>query len=192
MLLLLFPADKLLPTRADLRSFDCLSGLRDYHRRRSGLWLIALTLDPFRGFAGAWLLMHALRLSASAWPTIPFGTFGILLSVLALGTISQTITARDRGVLLAPIGFIGGAVIALVPGYAPLLAVALALTAMFGFRQFYAFFAAGMLVLPLLGLLFEASPAFLVGGTMMFSLPLMLAMLTNCVLEVPWVYSDPP
>ena len=63
--------------------------------------------------------------------------------------------------------------------------IALALLGMFAFRQFYAFFAVGLLALPSFGFLFEAMPALIGAASLMFLLPLLAGMLTSSALEMP-------
>lgn len=186
ILLLLFPADKLFSAQIELRSFDCLVGLRARDRRRSLWWMAPLWLDPLRGFLGAWLLVRALELNVRTWMLTPKIGFAVSIGVLILAALSQTFTRRDHGVVLAPIGFIAGVVIALVPGFAPVFGVILAMVAMFGFRQFYAFFAVGVVVMPVLGFVFEATPGLVGAASLMFLVPLLVGMLSNSLLEVPW------
>lgn len=189
ILLLLFPADKMFSVHVELRSFDCLSGLGRRNRRCQWWSLAGLWLDPLRGFAGAWLLIHAFDLAATSWNLMPKVGFAMAVSILVLAALSQTFTRRDSGVLLAPIGFVCGTAIALVPGYTPLFGLAMALVAMFGFRQFNAFFLVGTLAFPLFGFVFQAQVGMICAATMMFLLPLLAGMLTGSELEIPWRYS---
>ena len=186
LLLLLYPADWLLSARAELCSFDCLFGLGRRNWARSWWWRAALLIDPLRGFAGAWLAVQALDLHATSWTMTPKAEFTVLVVLVSLAVLCQTFTRRDHGVLLAPIGFVGGAALALVPGFTPYFCLALALLAMAGFRQFYAFFAAGLCALPALGFLLAAAPAKVGAACPLFLLPLLAGMLSHSALELPW------
>lgn len=192
LLLLLFPADWLLSPRVELCSFDCLRGLG--RRSRAPTWgrLAALVVDPLRGFGGIWLLLQALDLQTSSWTQTPKPAFAALVVLLMLAALCQTFTRREHGVLLAPIGFVGGGLIALVPGFTPYFCLALALVAMAGFRQFYAFFVVGLFALPALGFLFAAAPAKVGAALTLFLLPLLAGMLTQSALELPWHHRNDP
>lgn len=190
LLLLLFPAAATLSARAELCSFDCLFGLRDRNRSRPWWWLAPLSLDPLRGYAGVWLLVHALEFKPASWAMTPKPEYAVLVAVLTLATFCQTFTRREHGVLLAPIGFVSGAIVALVPGFTPYCILALAFIALFGFRQFYAFFTAGLIALPAVGFLFEAKPSLLGAALPLFLLPLLTGMLSNSALELPWHYKQ--
>lgn len=63
VLLLLYPADRLLSSLVELRSFDCFQNLDNSPRYRPWWWVPALWIDPLRGFAGTWLL------TTLEWPT---------------------------------------------------------------------------------------------------------------------------
>jgi len=149
-----------------------------------------LWLDPFRGYLGAWLLISALGLTPSSWEMMPKLGLSVLLGVICLSALSQTLSRRDHGVVLAPIGFVSGVVVAIVPGVAPFICLAIALLAMFGFRQFYAFFAIGVIALPLLGFVFASSFGLIAAALPMFFVPLMVGMLTHSSFEIPWHVSE--
>lgn len=188
IILLWFPADLLLAAQVKLRSLDCFSDPHNPTPRRPWWWVPALWLDPVRGFGGAWLLMRALGLNSISWESMPKVEFVILLGVLLATAMSQTFTRRDVGVLLAPVGFVCGVVVALVPGYSPFFGLACAFIGMTAFRQFYAFFAIGVFALPLFGVLLGAAPAMIGAAALMFLFPLLTGMLTNSVLEMPTHY----
>ena len=56
VLLLVFPADRLLSSLVELGSLDCSQGLENGPRHRPWRWVPALWLDPLRGFPGTLLL----------------------------------------------------------------------------------------------------------------------------------------
>ncbi|ACB76829.1 hypothetical protein [Opitutus terrae] len=186
LLLLLFPADRLLSARVELRSFDCFNSLDNSPRHRPWWWVPALWVDPFRGFAGTWLLIAALGLDVGFWSLLPKDGYGVLLAILGLSIFSQTITRRGgRGVLLAPIGFVAGLVAALTPWSLALPALAGAVLGLFGFRRFGAFFTCGALALPLLGMAFGTEPFWMVPAASALALPALAAAVSGSTLELP-------
>jgi len=186
ILLLLFPADRLLSSMVELRSFDCFNSLDSSPRRRPWWWVPALWLDPLRGFAGTWLLVRSLDLDVRFWSQLSKGGYGVLLAVLGLGLVSQVFTRRGgAGVLLAPIGFAAGMVAALTPWSLGLPALIAAAVGLFGFRQFGAFFWCGALALPLLGVAVGVEIFWVVPAAVALALPGFAAWVSGSTLELP-------
>jgi hypothetical protein len=192
VLLLLFPADRLLSRLVELRSFDCFNSLDNSPRHRPWWWVPALWLDPIRGFAGTWLLIRALDLDVRFWSQLPKHGYGVLLAIVGAGLVSQIFTRRGgEGVLLAPIGFVAGIIVALTPWVLGVPAVIAAGLGLFGFRQFHAFFWCGALILPLLGVAFGAEPFWVVPAACALLLPGLTAALSGSSLELPVHGSEP-
>ncbi|MBI5766357.1 MAG: hypothetical protein HZA93_01070 [Verrucomicrobia bacterium] len=190
--MLLWPADWLLSSRVELRSFDCFQSLENSPRHRPWWWVPALWIDPLRGFAGAWLLREALGLEFTRWVPVPQMVYVVALSMLALGILCQMLTRRGgRGVLLAPLGFVTGLVLAIVPWSVSLLAIASSALGAFAFRQFSAFFWFGLVAVVLLGLAFEAHGAALGAAGGAFGAPLAIGVVSACALEVPTRHDSP-
>jgi hypothetical protein len=184
--LLLVPADRLLSSLVELRSFDGFQSLEDSPRHRPWWWVPALWLDPFRGFFGAMLLRQSLALPLRPSEQTPVAAYGLALVVLALGCVGQTFTRRgDRGVLLAPMGYIAGVVCALTPWSVAIIANATATLGLFALRQFHAFFAFGLVAVGLLGFALGADVVWIVPAIGAFALPLVAGFVTGSTLELP-------
>jgi hypothetical protein len=186
VLLLLFPADRLLSSLVELRSFDCFQNLENSPRYRPWWWVPALWLDPVRGFAGTWLLQQALGVASSTWHTAPKTEYAGLLVLVGLGVLCQTFTRRgDQGVLLAPMGFVAGIVIALIPWPVSVIGLITAALGLFAFRQFHAFFAFGFAAVAILGLVLGTDVMWLGPAVGAFALPIAAGLVTGSSLEMP-------
>jgi hypothetical protein len=186
VLLLLYPADRLLSSVVELRSFDRFQNLEDSPRYRPWWWVPALWLDPLRGFFGTLLLMRALEIPALTWALTPKPAYSLLVGIVALGVLSQTFTRRgDEGVLLAPIGFVAGLVAALTPWSVASIGIVTATVGLFGFRRFQAFFACGLIGVCLLGVVLDAGMMWVGPAVGVLALPLLAALVTGSTLEVP-------
>jgi hypothetical protein len=186
MLLLLYPADRLLSSLVELRSFDYFQNLENSRRHRPWWWVPALWLDPLRGFFGTLLLQRALASPVATWTLTPKLEYALLVVLVALGVVSQTLTRRgDRGVLLAPIGFVAGVVAALMPWPVALLGIVSATLGLFAFRQFHAFFACGLVAVCLLGIVLGAGLMWVVPAVGVFALPIVAGLVTSSTLELP-------
>lgn len=184
--LLLFPADRLLSSLVELRTFDCFTTLNDSPRPRPWWWVPTLWLDPCRGFVGTFLLLRALELTTAFWSLVPPWAYGWCLVILGLSALSQTFTRRGgRGVLLAPVGFLTGVIAAVVPWPVALITVVAGFLGLCAFRHFHAFFGFGALALPLLGLAWGTAPFRLIAAAGVLILPLAIAFLTGSTLQLP-------
>lgn len=186
VLLLLFLADRLLSANVELRSFDCFHRLGGVSPARPWWWVLALWLDPVRGFAGAYLVREALAANHTQWETVSKPAYAAAVALLALAVVVQTFTRRgDRGVLLAPLGFVAGVVLALMPWPVALIGVVTGLLGLFGFRQFYAYFAFGGVAIGVLGFVLAAPGIWIVPAAGVFLLPVVTGVVADCTLEVP-------
>ncbi len=186
VLLLLFPADRLLSRFVELRSFDCFNSLNNSPRHRPWWWVPALWLDPLRAFAGTVLLLRAMELETVFWTVLPKAGYGVLLATIGVGVLCQTFTRRGGGgVLLAPIGYGSGVVAALTPWTLASIGLLAAVLGIFAFRRFHAFFSCGALALPLLGVALGAKAFWLVPAASVLVLPLMVSWACGWPLELP-------
>lgn len=186
LLLLLFPADRLLSSQVELRSFDCFRGLGEGSSARPWWWVPALWLDPLRGYFGADLLRNALGAGYTRWVVVSTPAYVSLIALIAIAVVAQTLTRKgDHGVLLAPIGFASGVSAALTPWAVAVIAVATALLGLFGFRQFYAYFVFGGIATGVLGSILNVAPIWVVPAACVFLLPVVTGVLTNSTLELP-------
>ena len=185
LLLLLWPADWLLSKRVELRSIDSFRSLNHAPRYRPWWWVPALWLDPMRAFAGSWLLQRALNAGSLENDFVFSGAYVLLLSILAAGMAVQLFTRRESGVLLAPLGYTVGMAMSLTTWSVVLVATLVAVTALLALRAFPAFFAGGLVITALVGLVFQVGIAGLVPAVMVFALPLLVSGLTRRVMELP-------
>lgn len=186
VLLLLLPADRLLSAKVELRSFDCFQNLQNSPRHRPWWWVPALWLDPLRGFVGTFLLLRGLSIELQAWRLSSLMAYILLLVVLTAGLLSQMFTRRgDRGVLLAPMGFVGGVAMALTPWPVALIGIVTAMLGLFALRQFHWFFAFGFVAVALLGFLMDTNVVWYAPVLGLFALPIVLSLVTDSTFEIP-------
>jgi hypothetical protein len=185
VLLLLFPADRLLSARVELRSFESFNSLVNSPNHRPWWWVPALWFDPLRACLGTLLLKHALALAPAPWAELPKTAYWTAVGTLVLAVIAQMVTRREKDALLAPLGFVAGLAAALVPWHVALLALASAIAALFAFRNFPVFFVAGAAVVGGLGFAFHADSAWIVPTATLLVLPVVVAFLTGTTLEIP-------
>jgi hypothetical protein len=185
LLLLLYPADRLLSARVHLRSFESFMCLENSPRFRPWWWVPVLWLDPLRGYFGTWLLLRAFAMEELDWTLLESPFYWVLIVVLAAATLCQTLTRGDRDGLLAPIGFTTGIVAALLPLEVALIGLVAALMGLFAFRRFHAFFTVGLPMITLLTLLFQARPLWLAPALVVLAVPLLTGLFTSKTLEIP-------
>ncbi|HWA87858.1 MAG TPA: hypothetical protein VG710_16625 [Opitutus sp.] len=185
LLLLLYPADWLLSAKVELRSFESFRNLDSSRRYRPWWWVPALWLDPFRGWIATVLLFRALELDSPRFVLTDHPEYWAVMGALLVGVALQAFTRRVSGVLFAPIGFTTGMITALLP--VPVVAIALvaALTGLFAFRRFHAFFTIGLFAVAAVGLLLQVDLFRLGPAIAVLALPLGLGCFTNSVLEIP-------
>lgn len=192
LLLLLFPADRLLSSTVQLRSFESFRSLENSPRHRPWWWVAALWVDPLRALAGTLLLKHALALESADWAFTPKPAYGVLIGVLGLAVLSQLFTRRQPDVMLAPIGFVAGVVAALIPSPVTLIGFAMATAGLFAFGQFHAFFSVAFVTIALLGLALGADIAWLAPAVGVLGLPIVASFLTGSTLELPTRHAAMP
>jgi hypothetical protein len=186
LLLLWFPADRLLSRAVQLRSFDCFQSLERSRRHRPWWWVPVLWLDPGRGFLGSWLLMRAFALEeAPGFSFVPVLPYGMAVGVLILAVLIQTFSRREEGVLLAPIGFVVGLVLAITSWPVAAVGLTMGLVGLFAFREFHAFFAVSLVAVAVLGFAFEVPPMWLLPAIGALALPVAAGVMTGRTLELP-------
>lgn len=185
VLLLLFPADRLLSRCVQLRSLDWFRSLENSPRYRPWWWVPMLWLDPLRAFLGVYLLKAALLAADPSWVGMNKLSYGVVVALICGSVIAQMFTRREADVLLAPLGFVAGIVAALTPWPVALIGLTMAVTAMFAFRRLYAFFGFGLAAVGILGALFKAPVAWLIPALAILFLPMVVAFLSGWTLEIP-------
>lgn len=185
LLLLLFPADRLLSSAVELRTFGSFHTLENSPGRRPWWWVPVLGIDPVRAWGGTVLLRMALAPGANDWAATDKGAYWAIVAGLLAGVVAQLPTRRDSTALLAPLGYAAGIVAALVPWTVTLIGLAAALTGMFGLRHFPGFFAVGILAVGGLGFALHASAMWLLPALGVLATPIVAAALTRRSLEIP-------
>ena len=185
VLLLLFPADRLLSANVQLRTFESFRSLENSPRHRPWWWVTALWLDPIRGFVGTLLLKTAFALTQGKWTLRQEPTYWLLVGILGTAVLCQSYTRRDHEVLLAPMGFVGGIVLALIPLAVAVIGLATAVMSLFAFRRFHAFFTVGLAMIGLLGALLDTHFMWLAPAGLVLIVPLALGAIAGRTLELP-------
>lgn len=185
LVLLAFPADRLLSDRVRLRAFDSLQNDRGSDRARPWWWVPLLWFDPLRAAAGAFCLRLALPLETSWWSEVDPAAYALLVGLMLLATAAQTWTRRDEGVALAPLGYAAGVLLVFTPWSVGLIGLVAAVTGMLALRQWQAFFALGFVTVAALGLAFGAPLPWLSAALAVLAVPMMVGLTTSRTLELP-------
>ena len=192
VLLLLIPADVLLSAKVELRTLESFRTLENSPRRRPWWWVPVLWIDPLRAWAGAWLLRQGLGLAGGEWDLTPATEYGLLLAILVAAVIGQTLTRRGDEMLIAPVGFAVGVVVALTSWSVVLFAMALAVSAALALRQLHVFFSVGALTVCGFGLAAKQEAAWVLPATAMLLLPLAAAVTAGRSLALPSRHAEAP
>ena len=183
--LLLIPANALLSSFIQLRTFESFNNLDSRRRHRAWWWVPALWLDPARGFLGAYLVKSSLALSSTHWASVPKTDYSLLLGLMLLAIVSQVYTRREEQVLLAPIGFVAALLFALVTWPVALVGVIAGVTGLYAFRQFGAFFLFAALGVSFLGVVLAETSIWLIPAICACGVPVIASLVTGRSLELP-------
>lgn len=181
VVILLYPAERVLPRSMKLRSYDYLSDPAKPHRSRWWLWQPELWADAARLAFGAWLAGFAIETEAGESPLLRFVLIGALL---AAGLCGQMPTRRERDKLLAPLGAVIAFLFVLMPAAVAVVTVVTAVLGMMAFRTFFAFFLTGSMAALAFGFLLRGKDPLVVLAAGLFFLPLLVAWMSNRVLQL--------
>jgi len=182
IVLLFYPADRILPQNLRLRTFGQLSDPTRSHRHRWWLWQPALWADALRCAASIWLVDFALTPighGAGAKPVTLLG--GLLL----LGVVPQMVTLRKVSTMFAPLGYVFAALFVLLPFAAALPVAVLGVVGLLALREFSAIFLGGAIVAVVLGYLFGGSVTTVAILAGVFVLPVVVSTMFRCKLVLP-------
>lgn len=185
LLLLIFPAEFLLSKRVQLRSFETFTSLENNPNAHPWWFVPLLFIDPIRGFGGAWLLRSGLGLASADGVFFRLPHFWMLAGALIAAVAIQTYTKRDHDVMIAPMGFLAGILVLLVPPVAAAITLVLAIAAVFGLRSFMGFFCVGLIVTPAVAIPFRGSITWVAIAGALFGLPVLLSVVSGRTLEIP-------
>ena len=185
LLLLLFPADRLLCAKVELRDFESFHTLGRKERFRPWWWVAALWIDPIRSFIGARLLTASLDLRFGRWDVPPTAEYSVAIAIVVVAVLAQLVTRREAGVILAPLGFVSGIVASVSPWYATVIAITLAAAAMAGLRHFFAFFLGGILAIAILALVVHADWRWIILPLVALGVPALVGLVSGRAMELP-------
>jgi hypothetical protein len=151
LLLLFYPLEVFLPNLICMRELSHLDFSQASVRRRAPWSLQALWLDIIRAFFGGLLLREAWVVEHTKnWWVANFPLLASLV-ILLLAIIAQMHTRRSRERFFAPVTFLAGIWLALLPLPVALLAITAGGVCMAAFRSLSSFFFFGALACVVLG-----------------------------------------
>ena len=182
IVLLFYPADRILPQNLRLRTYGQLCDPARAHRHRWWLWQPALWADALRCGASIWLIDFAptpIGTGAGGKPVVLLG--GLLL----VGVLPQMVTLRKAATMYAPLGYVFAALFVLLPFAAALPVAVLGVVALMALREFPAIFFGGAVVAAVLGYLFSGAVTTVAILAGVFVLPVVVSTMFRCKLVLP-------
>ncbi len=182
IVLLFYPADRILPLNLRLRTYGQLSDPARPHRHRWWLWQPALWADALRCGVSIWLVQFALTPlggNGGRTPTVLLG--GLLL----VGVLPQMVTLRKPGTMFVPLGYVFAALFVLLPFAAALPAAILGAVGLMALREFSAIFIGGAIVTGVFGYLLGGSVTTVAILATVFALPVVVSTMFRCKLVLP-------
>lgn len=150
LLVLFYPLELLLPKRFGLKELPYIDFGEAGARRRAPWSFPALWSDGIRSFAGAFMLRSAWTMEAGVGGLyqVPVAAAVVILS---LSVIVQMHTTRKGDRFIAPVTFVIGLWLALLPASVALVAVAAGGVCMVAMRSLTAFFFCGAVAVGIFG-----------------------------------------
>lgn len=182
LVLLVYPADRILPQHLRLRTYGQLSDPAHTHRHRWWLWQPALWADAFRCAVALWLVDFALTPIGINTAAKPFVLLGGLLLV---GVLPQMLTWRKAATMFAPLGYVFAALFVLLPFAAALPVAVLGIVGLMALREFTAIFLGGAIVTGVFGYLLGGSVTMVTIQACVFVLPVVVSTMFRCKLVLP-------
>jgi hypothetical protein len=182
VVLLYYPAGRIMPADMKLRSYHQLNDPAVEHRRFWWRWQPVLWVDAVRIALGIWLVKFALA------PVLGAGEAQVTLilgTLLLPGITLQMVTRRKDGAMFAPVGYALAALCVLLPPISALQVAVISIVALGAIRYFDAFFLGGGVASMALGLLPGAPKLSALLVAAVFILPVLLAAMLRCKLVLP-------
>ncbi len=182
IVLLFYPADRILPHSLRLRTYGQLSDPARSHRHNWWLWQPALWADALRCAVAIWLVGFALSPlgnNAAAKPSVLLG--GLIL----VGVLPQMVTLRKAATMFAPLGYVFAALFVMLPFAAALPVAVLGVVGLMALREFSAIFVGGAIVTAASGYLLGGSVTAVVIMAGVFVLPMVVSTMFRCKLVLP-------
>lgn len=185
LFLLLFPTIGMLSRQVQLRTWESFQSLHSVKTRKPWWWVAALWIDPVRAMLGVYLLRGSLGLEVVYWSQVSQMEYGVFVGAMLIGVMAQLYSQREEGGMLAPLGYVVGMVALLVPWPVGIAGLVMAITSVFAFRQFGAFFMGGLLGVALLGALLRIELVWLLPAVGVCAVPLIANLVTGRTMELP-------
>jgi len=182
VVLLFYPAERLLPTGQKLRTYSQLSDPAQRHRHSWWRWQPVLWADALRIAAAVWLLNFSIIPEAGESRALAVVLLGGLL-IMAL--IPQMVTRRKPDAMFAPVGYVLALLFVLLPLSAALPAAVLGIVGLVAIRDFTAFFIGGAIMSALLGYLLGGSLVTACMVAAIFALPVVVSAMFRSKLVLP-------
>jgi len=182
VVLLYYPAERIIPFGHKLRTYSQLSDPAQRHRHSWWRWQPALWADALRIAAAVWLLDFSIVAEAGESRALAVVTLG---GLLMLGLIPQMVTRRKPDAMFAPAGYVLAVLFVLLPLSAALPTAVLGIVGLMALRDFTALFLVGGLMSVLLGYLLGGSVVTSCMVAAIFALPAIVSAMFRCKLVLP-------
>lgn len=173
----------------DCREFQCerlQRRLQETGRRRRRWWkLPAVWVEPLRGYLVVALLDKALTAPADAAGRFSLPALVATLAILLVGVSLQMPSHRHKTSLVAPVGYVGGILLAWLPVTIGPAAIALGAASAFAFRHWEAGFLVGAVSCLAIGWCFVGPCGRLMAISLVFVWPVVAAWLLQKKLVLP-------
>lgn len=143
VVLLFYPLDRLLPAYMKCRTIDALLDPAAKHRRKWWRWQPELWADVVRVAAATWFIDFALEPESGKMGWVVTLVIGF---ILAVGVCCQMRTRREEESVFAPLSYLLGVMLVLLPPTATAAIFVLEVAALAAFRSYVAFLLAGVVL----------------------------------------------
>ena len=184
LLLLFYPLELLLPKHFGLKELPYIDFGEAGARRRAPWSIPALWSDGIRSFAGGFMLRSAWHLEAGVRGLYQAPVVASLL-ILSLSILVQMHTRRKDDRFIAPVAFVIGLWLALLPASVALVAVAAGGVCMVAMRSLTAFFFCGAVAVGIFGYGALHAGYWALAAAVLGVMPCLISLLARRRLAVP-------